>query len=65
MRANPRPLKIKSPEELLKNIPKVSKPVVAQWRELEKKLEKFGVETKPRYTLSPPFGGVTSIISTE
>ena len=65
MRDEPRPLKIKSPEELLKSNPKVSKPVVAQWRDLEKKLEKLGVETKPRYTLSPPFGGVTSKISIE
>lgn len=48
------------PEEALKNNPKVSKSVVAEYRELEKKLEKLGVDTKPHYTLSPPLGGAIS-----
>ena len=43
--------------------PKVSKSVIVQYRELEKKLEKLGVDTKPRYTLSPPFGEAVSNLS--
>ncbi len=50
-------------DEVLKNNPKVSKSVVAQWGELEKKLEKLGVDTKPHYTLSPPFGEAVSNLS--
>lgn len=50
-------------DEVLKNNPKVSKSVVAQWGELEKKLEELGVDTKPHYTLSPPFGGTVSNLS--
>ena len=49
--------------EVLKNNPKVSKSVVAQWNELEKKLEELGVDTKPHYTLSPPFGEAVSNLS--
>ena len=48
------------PERLLETNPKVSKSVVTQYAELEKKLEKLGVDTKPHYTLSPPFGGMSS-----
>ena len=47
----------KTPEELLKANPQVSKSVVAQYNELKKQLEKLGVEvdTKSRYTLSSPW----------
>ena len=47
-------------EQLLETNPKVSKSVVNQYAELEKKLEKLGVDTKPHYTLSPPFGWMSS-----
>ncbi len=43
-------------EELLKKNPRVSKSVVEQYRDLVQKLEKLGVDTRPRYTLSP-WGG--------
>ena len=46
------------PEYILETNPKVSKSVVIQYAELEKKLEKLGVDTRPHYTLSPPFGGI-------
>ena len=65
MKAESRPIKLKSTGKLLESNPKVSKPVVAQWRELEKQLEKLGVDTKPRYTLSPPFGGNVSNLSSK
>lgn len=47
----------KPPEEFLESNPAVSKSVVSQYHELEKKLHKLGVDTKPHYTLSPPLGG--------
>ncbi len=47
----------KAIEQVLASNPKVSKSVVKQYRELEKKLEKLGVDTKSHYTLSPPLGG--------
>ena len=50
-------------KEMLDRNPKVSKVVVNEYRELEKKLEKLGVDTKPRYMLSPPFGGTLSNLS--
>ena len=52
-----RPPSYKTPEELLQTNPRVSKSVVAQYRELKKQLEKLGVEvdTKSRYTLSSPW----------
>ena len=50
-------------EKILERNPKVSKLVVEQYRELEKKLEELGVDTKPHYTLSPPFGGAISNFS--
>lgn len=50
----------KKPKEILKSNPKVSHSVVAQYRELERKLKKLGVDTKPRYTLSHPFDGYIS-----
>ncbi len=49
-----------TPEQLLRNNPKVSKSVVAQFADLEQKLEKLGVDTKPHYSLSPPFGWISS-----
>ena len=47
----------KTPEELLKANPRVSKSAVEQYRELKKQLEKLGikVDTKSRYTLSSPW----------
>ena len=53
-------ISVTPPEKILENNPKVSKSVVTQYAELEKKLEKLGVDTKPHYTLSPPFGGMSS-----
>ena len=50
----------KTPEELLKSNPKVSRMVVVQYHELEKQLEKLDVDTKSHYTLSPPLGGIIS-----
>ena len=44
------------PQEVLKRNPRVDKSVVQRYQELEKKLEKLGVDTRPHYTLSPPFG---------
>lgn len=45
-----------TPEELLKNNPKVSKSVVERYAQLKKQLKKLGVDIpKPRYTLSHPF----------
>ena len=42
--------------EVLKRNPRIDKSVVQKYQELEKKLEKLGVDTKPHYTLSPPLG---------
>ena len=50
----------KTIERMLASNPKVSKSVVKQYRELEKKLEKLGVDTKSHYTLSPPLGEAIS-----
>ncbi len=50
-------------EELLKNNPRVSKPVIEQYRDLVQKLEKLGVDTRPRYTLSPPLGEAVPRVS--
>ena len=47
----------KPTEAILKHNPAISKSVVSQYHELEKKLHKLGVDTKPHYTLSPPLGG--------
>ena len=47
----------KTPKELLNSSLKVDKSVVVRYSELEKKLHKLGVDTKPHYTLSPPLGG--------
>lgn len=47
-------------DELLKNNPKISKSAVEQYHKLEEQLKKLGVDTKPRYTLSPPLGGIVS-----
>ena len=57
------PLDDERREEILERNPKVSRLVVEQYRELEKKLEELGVDTKPHYTLSPPFGGAVSNLS--
>lgn len=46
-----------SPKQLLRKNPNVSKSVVVQYSRLEKQLKNLGVDTKPRYTLSPPLGG--------
>lgn len=56
MSDNPKPQQTST--ELLNSNPKVSKSVVVQYNELEKKLVKLGVDTKPHYTLSPPLGNV-------
>jgi len=55
--------KLQTPDVVLKRNPQVSKSVVTQYRELAKKLKKLGVDTKPRYTLSPPLGGAVSNLS--
>ncbi len=47
-------------EEILRRNPQISKSVVTQYAELEKKLKNLGVDTKPRYTLSHPFRGIDS-----
>ena len=60
MSDNPVKTQHKTPEELLKSNPKVSESIVVQYNELEKKLIKLGVDTKPHYTLSPPLGGIIS-----
>ncbi len=44
------------PREMLKRNPRIDKSVVQRYQELEKKLEKLGVDTRPHYTLSPPLG---------
>ena len=49
-----------TPRDLLNSNPKVSKSIVVRYNELEKKLVKLGVDTKPHYTLSPPLGGIIS-----
>ncbi len=46
--------------DILKNNPKISKSVVEQYCELEKKLKQLGVDTEPHYTLSPPLGNTIS-----
>ena len=60
MSDNPHKTQRKTPRELLNSNPKVSKSIVVQYDELEKKLVKLGVDTKPHYTLSPPLGGTIS-----
>ena len=47
----------KTPEELLKANPRVSRSAIEQYRELKRQLEKLGikVDTKSRYTLSSPW----------
>ena len=42
--------------EVLKRNPRIDKSVVQKYQELEKKLEKLGVDMRPHYTLSPPLG---------
>ena len=42
-------------DELIKNNPRLSKTVINQYDALERQLEKLGVDTQPRYTLSSPF----------
>lgn len=50
-----REIRLDKPPALLENNPKISLSVVSEYRSLEKKLEKLGVDTRPHYTLSHPF----------
>ena len=43
-------------QEALKRNPRIDKSIVQKYQELEKKLEKLGVDTRPRYSLKPPLG---------
>ena len=43
--------------DLLKTNTRVPKSVIEQYDELEGQLKKLGIDIKPRYTLSPIFGG--------
>ena len=51
----------KTPEELLKTNPKVSRPVVQQYAELKKQLEKLGVDTTSHYMLSSPWRAISNL----
>ena len=53
--ANKHTTSYKTPEELLKTNPKVSRSVVQEYDELKKQLEKLGVDTEAHYTLSSPW----------
>ena len=48
----------KTSRDLLKTNTRVPKSVIEQYNELEGQLEKLGIDIKPRYTLSPIFGGI-------
>lgn len=50
-----REIRLDKPPASLESNPEVSLSVVSEYRSLEKKLEKLGVDTKPHYTLSHPF----------
>ena len=47
-------------DNILKNNPKSDSKVVSDYERLETKLKKLGAETQPKYSLSPPLGGVSS-----
>ncbi len=55
-------IKLDKPPTSLENNPKVSRSVVSEYRSLEKKLEKLGVDTKPHYTLSHPFNSRADLL---
>lgn len=44
-------------ETLLRTNAKVNRELVESHARLEEQLHRLGVDTKPRYTLSPPLGG--------
>lgn len=57
-----REIRLDKPSASLENNPKVSPSVVSEYRSLEKKLEKLGVDTKPHYTLSHPFNSRADLL---
>ncbi len=44
------------PQEALKHNPRINKRVIQKYQDLEKRLEKLGVSTTPRFSLNPPLG---------
>ena len=48
------------PRDALRHNPRIDKNVVRKHQALEKKLQKLGVDTQPRYSLSPPLGTSSS-----
>ena len=44
---------------VLASNPKIDKRLVESFERLERELQKLGVDTKSKYTLSPPLGGGT------
>jgi len=48
-------------KEILEKNPQTDRKVVSDYERLAVKLKKLGIDTKPRYSLSPPLGdGVVS-----
>lgn len=48
------------PRDALRHNPRIDKKVVRKHQVLEKKLQKLGIDTQPRYSLSPPLGTSSS-----
>ncbi len=43
-------------KELLERNPRISEKLVEKFDMLDRELQKFGVDTKPKYSLTPPLG---------
>ena len=44
-------------DEILKKNPRIDLKLVRHQEELERELEKFGVDIKPKFRIEPPLGG--------
>ena len=44
-------------QQLIKHNPRISEKLVEGFEALDKELKKFGVDTRPKYSVSPPLGG--------
>ena len=44
-------------KQIIKNNPQISEKLVEKFEALDRELRKFGVDTKPKYSITPPLGG--------
>ena len=44
-------------KQVIKKNPQISEKLVEKFEALDRELQKFGVDTKPKYSMTPPLGG--------